>query len=133
MEYTNIINLVPAGEHFDASAVNEGVWVSVAHLNNIENTLVEASIKVDESTEQNRLAIENLEAANLSVQQATAAMEEKDNTIASLQQQIEILKAGPAAAIQQTAKEKDDQPQAPAFESEVTKEANRLRALRNKK
>ena len=41
MEYTNIVSLVPEGEHFDASAINEGVWISQAHLDAIETKLGE--------------------------------------------------------------------------------------------
>jgi hypothetical protein len=51
MPYTRIISLVPDGEHFDASAIGEGVWLSTGHLNSIESSL-----------EQNGAAFETSEA-----------------------------------------------------------------------
>lgn len=39
MKYSKILALVPLGEHFDESAVNEGVWLTVGHLNIIEVAL----------------------------------------------------------------------------------------------
>ena len=40
MKYPKVKDLVPAGEHFDESAiVNEGGFLSVAHLDAIENQL----------------------------------------------------------------------------------------------
>lgn len=42
MSYPKIKSLAPAGEHFDESAiVNEGGFLSVAHLGTIENHLVD--------------------------------------------------------------------------------------------
>ena len=39
MKYPQLNSLVPAGEHFDESAVNEGVFLSVAHIDAIEQNL----------------------------------------------------------------------------------------------
>ena len=36
MEYPFIQSVVPEGEHFDSSAVGEGVWMSVNHFNALE-------------------------------------------------------------------------------------------------
>ena len=55
MKYPKIVAQVPAGEHFDDSAVNEGVWLTVAHLNNIEgafDSITGSEEKVGELTVQ---------------------------------------------------------------------------------
>ena len=39
MKYPQLSAVVPQGEHFDDSVVNEGVWLTAAHLNNIEAAL----------------------------------------------------------------------------------------------
>lgn len=38
-KYIKVTALVPNGEHFDESAVGEGVWLSANHLNSIEGAL----------------------------------------------------------------------------------------------
>ncbi len=39
MKYPKLNSLVPAGEHFDESAINEGVYLTTGHVNSIEETL----------------------------------------------------------------------------------------------
>jgi chromosome segregation ATPase len=46
MEYTQVTALVPEKEHFDATAVNEGVWVSQGHLGAIETRLQQDSTAI---------------------------------------------------------------------------------------
>ncbi len=132
MEFKHILALVPDDEHFDASAVNEGVWVSTGHLQNIENELATSLAQVLEADQQNQQAIENLNNANTAIETAAALAAEKDQQIAALQAEIETLKAAPAAPITQTVKGKDEKEEKPVQKSEVTLEAERLRALKNK-
>lgn len=133
MEYNNIISLVPDGEHFDASAINEGVWLSQAHLDAIENSFVASAAAIENAAAEVALANDNVAAANVNIETANTTLAEREATIEALQAEVATLKAGPAAPIQQTAKDKDEQPAPPVYESEVTKEANRLRALKTKK
>lgn len=133
MEFNHIISLVPDGEHFDASAVNEGVWVSTGHLQNIETALATAAQEVEAANLNVQQGVEAVNTANAAVEAANALVAEKDQQISSLQAEIESIKAAPAAPITQTIKEKDDKEEKPVFVSEITREAERLRALKKKK
>lgn len=134
MEYTHIISLVPEGEHFDATAVNEGVWLTEGHMAAIEEKLngnVNAVRLAQEAANASAQEIQSL-TDQLNASKQTVA--ERDATIAAQAAEIEKLKAGPAGQQQQTKKEGDDlNDGAAAQESEVTKEANRLRAIRDGK
>lgn len=134
MEYTNIIAAVPTGEHFDASAVNEGVWMSEAHLASIEATLAantEAVASIKSQFDSEALARQQAETALVAANDSNV---EKDNTIAAQAVEIAALKAAPAATITNTSKEKDDLGDGKVVEeSEVTKEARKLRAMRDGK
>lgn len=133
MEFNHILAAVPEGEHFDASAINEGVWISTGHLGNIEALLENANVLVNQANEQLQTAAANIEEANTKVETATTTIAEKDAEIERLNAEIASLKAAPAKEITQTVKEGDDKEEKKEFVSEVTKEAQRLRALRNKK
>jgi len=135
MEFNNIVALVPEGEHFDESAiVNEGVFLTIAHVQNIENTLAGAAQQITAAESNVATAQGLVSEATESVTAANNTIAERDATIAELNTQIAALKAAPAAPIQQTGKEKDEIPEGgQAFESDITKEANRLRALRSGK
>lgn len=134
MEYPNIIAAVPQDEHFDASAVNEGVWMSEAHLGSIETTLAantEAIASIKSQFDSEALARQQAETALAAANDSNA---EKDNTIAAQAAEIAALKEGPAATITTTTKEKDDLGDGKVVqESETTKEARRLRAMRDGK
>lgn len=132
MEYNQIISLVPEGEHFDASAINEGVWISEAHLGNIESALQDAATNVAAALNEVNAATENLNTANAAVEAATTTIAERDTIIASLQEEIAALKAAPAGSIQQTTKQVDAEGSVET-ESEITREARRLREMRKKK
>ena len=126
MEHTQIISLVPQGEYFDASAINEGVYLSVAHLDAIEASLAMSAGNIEAATEE-------VSAANAAVDAAKQTIEQQAATIADLKAQVETLKQTPAAPVSATTKEGDDFAGAVVFESEVTKEARRLREMRRKK
>jgi hypothetical protein len=91
MEYPQIISLVPEGEHFDASAVNEGVWVSAAHLVNVETritALVSEAALADQRISTEREAAEaaqnSLTAANTSLSTSAARISELEAEVVGL-------------------------------------------------
>lgn len=43
MKYPFINSLVPEGEHFDETAVGEGIWLSATHLNAMEQNLANSA------------------------------------------------------------------------------------------
>jgi len=134
MEYPQVVSLVPKGEEFDATAVNEGVWVSTAHLANVENTLVANATSIADLNSQVIKTNDERDEANTSLQTAQQTITDRDATIALLKTEIADLKIKPAADPKQTNKESDkldSGKQVPT--SEITKEAERLRALKNKK
>lgn len=135
MQFNNIVALVPEGEHFDESAiVNEGVFLSLGHVQNIENAINGHAAAIATATANTEAAQVLASEANEALTTANNTIVERDATIADLNAQIATLKAAPAATMQQTGKEKDEIPEGgQAFESEITKEANRLRALRDGK
>ena len=132
MEYTNIISLVPQGEHFDPTAMNEGVWLTESHINAIESSLgtyTSAGTVAQETINDRDQQIQSLtDQLNASKQVVT----ERDATIATQAAEIERLKAGPAGEQQQTKKEGTDNLNhgAAVEEDEITKENKRIRAAR---
>lgn len=74
MKFPKISAVVPQGEHFDESAVNEGVWLSENHLNAVENALSVAETAT-------AAAASSLETANTSVRNLTEELAaEKSNS-----------------------------------------------------
>lgn len=133
MEFKHIIELVPDGEHFDASAINEGVWISQGHLTNIES----AFAQVDTLEAQANENIEKLNSRITEMEEAATAdaatIQQKDARIAELEAEVASLKEQPAADLKDTSKQNDDLEGKKEFVSEVTREAERLRAMRSKK
>lgn len=133
MEFKHIIGLVPDGEHFDASAINEGVWISQGHLVNIES----AFAQVDTLEAQANENMEKLNGRITEMEEAATAdaatIQQKDARIAELEAEVASLKAQPAADLKDTSKQNDELEGKKEFVSEVTREAERLRALRSKK
>lgn len=130
--YEAVAALVPQGESFDHTAVNEGVWLTQGHLANIEVALLNAGAEKSDLQQQIDALFQEKEESALLQQQAVSDLEAKDNEIASLQAEIERLKQAPAGEFQQTTKEKDEHGGGTIVEeSEITKEARRLRELRD--
>lgn len=133
MEFKHIIGLVPDGEHFDAAAINEGVWISQGHLVNIES----AFAQVDSLEAQANENIEKLNGRITEMEEAATAaastIQQKDERIAELEAEVAALKEQPAADLKDTSKQNDDLEGKKEFVSEVTREAERLRAMRSKK
>ena len=77
--YKHVSALVPAGEHFAIEALNEGVWLTVAHLSSIETNLQAQSKAVLVSVKK---------AAN-----ATASLTETQSQLATANDRIKALEA----------------------------------------
>lgn len=93
MEYTNITSLVPEGEQFDSTAVNEGVWVTERHLQNVENRLLDNVTEIAASQEQINGLTEKLEDQALQAQQAVSELATANETIATKDTEIARLNA----------------------------------------
>lgn len=70
MKYPKLNSLVPAGEHFDESAVNgEGVWLSTGHVASIEAALAEDNSEaLSTATKQVTDLTESIATLNASVE-----------------------------------------------------------------
>ena len=136
MELTNVIAAVPEGEHFDATAVNEGIWVSQTHMAAIESKLAENASKVSGLEEQ--LGTANADHATavdaLNGQLATAqeTINANAQTIADLQAEIATLKASAAGDFTAAGAGGNDNlhQQSTVEVSETTKEAIRIHQMR---
>jgi hypothetical protein len=93
MPYSRITALVPAGEHFDESAVNEGVHLTVGHVSAIENALdASATAAAGHKTAMDALN-KKLEDQALQAQQAVAAQKEAEKNLADANKKIETHEA----------------------------------------
>lgn len=93
MKFPQLNSLVPAGEHFDESAINEGVYLTVAHVTGIENSLaVNASVLAAMQTKVDEAAVtittHDATIAGLNIQAAT-----DKTTIDGLQARLDVLEA----------------------------------------
>lgn len=86
MKYPQLHSLVPEGEFFDESAINEGVFLSVGHVNSIEQTLLNAGTAVE--SVQNKL-----ETANATISTLEESAIENANTISTQAQRITELES----------------------------------------
>jgi chromosome segregation ATPase len=128
MKYNHINSMVPEGEFFDETAVNEGVWLTEGHLHNMEMAF---------SNNQTEIAglQQKVQDAALAEQQAAAMIMEANQTIESqraeieaLKSEIEALKKKPAADFSETKKERDAIAGTEVKEiSPITREANEKR------
>lgn len=131
MEYPQLTALVPQGEHFDSSAINEGVYLTEGHLNNIEASLAGQATVVAEMQQQ----IDNAQAAATEAQTALTAATETNGTQAARITELEndlvaARQATPAAAFVEGAPEKDEHGGGvQKEESEATKQNRKNRAM----
>ena len=95
MKFQKIAGLVPEGEHFDESAiVNEGGFLSVAHLNAIENALVDtegleqANASIVELSNERDTAVQELATATENLTTAQETITIRDARIAELEVQL---------------------------------------------
>ena len=96
MEYTHIINLVPQGEHFDPSAVNEGVWVTETHLGAIENSLISNATGTSAIQEASNEKDQQIQSLTDQLNGQKQIVTDRDATIAAQAIEIANLKAGAA-------------------------------------
>lgn len=133
MEYPQIISLVPLCEHFDASVVGEGIWISVAHFAAIENQLDEAAALIKEGVNLLNDANTQIAAAKQEANDATMGTEALQTENNDLKQQIADLKAGAAKPVTVTTTGADPFEGPTTVKSEVTAEAERLLAMKHGK
>lgn len=115
MEYPRITALVPQGEHFDSSAMNEGIWLTVGHVNSIENSLETVNGSVATLTAARDNLQQELNQARQDAQtaatQAQNDLQTRDQQISNLQTEIATLKKGPASEFKTTTRDEDPPPQ----------------------
>lgn len=134
MEYTQLNSLVPAGEHFDSSAINEGIYLTSGHVEAIENALASNSTTVSDLNTQITNITSERDTAQSALATANQTIADRDATIEQQAQEIATLKAGAAGSMKSTEKTEDNLHDSGAVvESAITKEAKRLRELRDKK
>jgi len=114
MEYPRITALVPQGEHFDSTAMNEGIWLTVAHVDSIENSLESVNGNVATLTTERDNLQQQLNQARQDAQtnatQAQSDLQARDQEITNLKTEIATLKKGPASEFQNTSREEDPLP-----------------------
>ena len=99
-KYAMIAGKVPQGEHFDESAiVNEGGWMTVAHLDAIEVALAEAAVSADNVIATNNTIGEHV--ATIATLNTTIETLEATNTtsterISALEAEIAVLNRKPS-------------------------------------
>lgn len=134
--YEKIKALAPEGEAFDATAVNEGVWLTENHLANIETSLLNAdTLQVQTQTlldAEKQTSSDRLKALEV----AAVDFAEKSKQVETLQSEVATLKAKPAGSFTETAKDKDEHGGGAGnenFETSYDKEAVELKAQMKRK
>lgn len=111
MNYPRITALVPQGEYFDSTALNEGIWLTTGHFNAIENALESGNGSVATlTTERDNLQQQLTQArqdAQTAATQAQNNLQTRDQQISNLQTEIANLKKGPASDFTQTTTTQD--------------------------
>jgi hypothetical protein len=115
MKFPKISALVPQGEHFDESAVNEGVWMSESHLSSIESALVTAETATAETATQLETAnasivtlTEEVSAEKINLSTAQTTISTQAARIAALEAEVVALGQKPSGKGTNLPKEKDD-------------------------
>lgn len=126
--YEKITALVPDGEHFDSSAINEGVYLTEGHVANIEVELKNNAAAIAQHDATVTDLNGKLNTANQQLETSNQQLTAKDTEITALKNEVAELKKKPAADFTQTSKEKDDHGGGEVKEvSEVTRQANAKR------
>ena len=99
--------LVPDGEYFDSTALNEGIWLTAGHVNAIEQALEGNAGTITQLTGERDTARQELAAANTAATQATNDLATANSTITAQQAEIATLKKGPASAFTNTTSGED--------------------------
>lgn len=114
-------------ENFEA--LNEGIWLEEAALENIEAVLTTNEEAAANHATEMQAVKENLTTAEASLATANETIAEHEATIASLNAQIEELKQGPAGSFSNTTKGADEIGVQPvqSFETEYDRQAKALK------
>lgn len=108
-QFSKIIALVPAGEHFNAEAiVNEGIYLTAGHL-----AAVEAALNRSVKQEQDLLTLtgtlqDQLTTATTALTATQSQLTEANTKVTGLETQVEALKKAPAADFGNTTKKGTD-------------------------
>ncbi len=133
MEYPQIISLVPADEHFDASVIGEGVYLSVAHVNAIEEKLKGAATASTAVADAAIASANEIVALTDHLNASKQVITERDATIAAQAIEIANLKAGAAKPPAATVTAEDPAEAKTEVVSDITKEAQKLYAMKKGK
>ena len=125
--------MVPEDEHFDASAVGEGVWLSIAHLNNIETAFSGHATNVSDAALAAQQAASDINSLTEQLAAANQTIADRDATITAQVAEIATLKAAPAKPAAATVTTEDTSEAPVVVESETTREARKLYEMRNNK
>ena len=102
-----IAALVPQGEEFKPEAVNEGVWLTEAHLTGIEGALAGNAAAATKAANELSAANTAKTTAEASLATANNSIAENKTTIANLEAEILRLKGSAAATFQATTTTED--------------------------
>lgn len=135
MSLPRITALVPEGEHFDATALNEGIWFTESHVNNIEAALEVSETNAAAQADQITTLTNQVTEANTARDTVVNDLATANATIESLNQQITTLKGSAAQSFTNTVREGADNVAGANSGnkiSSVTAEANKLRVAMGK-
>lgn len=114
-QYNQIVALVPAGEHFDAAAINEGIYLTAGHVAAIETALLNHAGALTEKDNLLQAAADALQTAAAThaaelqpLQAASGALATANETITALEAQVAELKAKAAGGFTAVAASGDD-------------------------
>jgi chromosome segregation ATPase len=93
MKYPQIESLVPEKEHFDLSAINEGVYLTVGHVTNIEESLQTSSTAVEAVQSNLAEANNTIEDLNQSISTLNDTVTAHESTISDRDAKITALEA----------------------------------------
>lgn len=131
--YEQLTALVPEGEHFDASAINEGIYLTEGHLANIETALLNNAGAVSAIQQQLDEATSQRDTAQQSVAGLNESISTKDARIQELEAQVVELQKKPAGTFSEKKKDEEDHGGGNPDEKYMTsydREAAQLRELR---
>ncbi len=99
MKYPKITALVPSGEEFNADAVNEGIWLTAAHVDAIEATVANAEAAAATQAEIITAANELIAEGQTLVNAANATIAANATELVALQAEVTKLKGTPADVV----------------------------------
>lgn len=119
MKFPKINALIPTGEHFDGEAVNEGIWMTAAHVTAIEGKLTTNEAAATQAATQLATAQTARETAETNLATANSTIASQATELTQLKAENAKLKGQPAGGFSTTTKDAD--PPAPADASKAEK------------